>query len=359
MDRVLYRAILSAYDSLLPKGRYPVAVVFLEMDAQQVDVNVHPTKREVRLRNPAPVVETIHQAVRGALEDLHRQRWRRTLAGPRETLQPVQGQNLRERETAILLDLAGTNEGESCSGTADWGAVPAAISAFPPAAAASPPWSQAQIAGSETASFADLPILGQLATSYILLESPDGLIIIDQHAAHERVLYERLQHGVDPAGIARQRLASSAILEFLPKQAALLRQWIEPLAELGYEVAPFGGNSFSVQAVPASLADHHPVELLRDLVESAQEEGGTPSHRAVLDALAKQAACRQAVKARQKLTREEILELLKDLDRTLLSTTCPHGRPLWWKLTHGDIARFFHRSQPPGGLSQAPVMVLP
>jgi DNA mismatch repair ATPase MutL len=297
--------------------------------------------------------------VRGALEDLHRQRWRRTLAGPRETLQPVQGQNLRERETAIRLELPGTNAGESCSGTADWGEIPGTVSAYPPPAAASPPWIQPQITGSRTTSFADLPILGQLATSYILLESPDGLIIIDQHAAHERVLYERLHQGADPAGIARQRLASSVILEFLPKQAALVRQWIGSLAELGYEVASFGGNSFTVHAVPASLADHHPVELLRDLVESAPEEAATPSHRALLDTLAKQAACRQAVKAREKLSREEILELLKDLDRTLLSTTCPHGRPLWWKLTHGEIARFFHRSQPLGGLSQAPAMTFP
>jgi DNA mismatch repair protein MutL len=358
-DRILYRAILSAYESLLPKGRYPVAVVFLEMDAQLVDVNVHPTKREVRLRNPTPVVETIQQAVRGALEDLHRQRWRRTLAGPRETLQPVLGQSLQEREAAMGLDLPMTDAGGSCLDTTAWGAVSAAAGPSPLAVGSSQPWSQPQIAASEAISFADLPILGQLATSYILLEAPDGLVIIDQHAAHERVLYERLHHGADHAGIARQRLASSVILEFFPKQAALLRQWLESLAKLGYEVAPFGGNSFSVHAVPAALADHHPVDLLRDLVESAQEEGDTPSQRALLDGLTKQAACRQALKARQKLTREEMLQLLKDLDRTLLSTTCPHGRPLWWKLTHGEIARFFHRSQPPGGLGQTPVTTLP
>ena len=358
-DRILYRAILSAYDSLLPKGRYPVAVVFLEMDAQLVDVNVHPTKREVRLRNPTPVLETIQQAVRGALEDLHRQRWRRSLAGPRETLQPVPGQNLRESESDMPLDPAGTDGGGACADTTALGGVPPAADSSLLMAVAGPPWSQPRLATSEVISFADLPILGQLATSYILLESPDGLIIIDQHAAHERVLYERLHQGCDHGGIARQRLASSIIVEFRPKQAALLRGWIEPLAELGYEVAPFGGNSFSVQAVPAVLADHQPVELLRDLVESAQEEDGNPSQRALLDGLAKQAACRQSVKARQKLTREEMLQLLKDLDRTLLSTTCPHGRPLWWKLTHGDIARFFHRSQPPGGLGQTPVTALP
>ena len=147
--------------------------------------------------------------------------------------------------------------------------------------------------------------------------------------------------------------------DFRPKQAALLREWIESLAELGYEVAPFGGDSFSVQAVPAVLADHQPVELLRDLVESAQQEDSTPSRRALLDGLAKQAACRQAVKARQKLTREEMLQLLKDLDCTPLSTTCPHGRPLWWKLTHSEIARLFQRSQPPGGPGQTPLTTLP
>ncbi|HBZ56382.1 MAG TPA: hypothetical protein DEO88_13330 [Syntrophobacteraceae bacterium] len=351
-DRMLVRAVLSAYDSLLPKGRYPVGVVFLEMDAQQVDVNVHPTKREVRLRNPAPVVETIRQGVREALDVLNQQRWRRTLAGPRETLRPVHGQNLWEKETPINLEPDTNAVHGSWLDGVDGGQVPVCTGAYPSPVVATLPWSRPRLAHDETVSFAELPILGQLATSYILLESPDGLIIIDQHAAHERVLFERIQCGDDAAEMVRQRLAPSAILEFLPKQAALLRQWLEPLAELGYEIACFGGNSFSVQSVPASLAELHPLELIRDLVESAREDESIPSRSTLLGVLAKNAACRQAVKARQKLTREEILELLKDLDRTLLSTTCPHGRPLWWKLTHGDIARFFHRSQPPGSLSQ-------
>jgi DNA mismatch repair protein MutL len=353
-DRSLSRAILSAYDSLLPKGRFPVAVVFLEMDAAAVDVNVHPTKREVRLRNPGPVLETIQLAVRRALEDLHRRRWRRPLAGSGESFQLVRGQDVREAEPAMRMESAPTDFDEIPTGTPDSEVVPPVAGFSPPAPPGSLPWSQVPGIASEPASFARLPIFGQLATSYILLESPDGLIIIDQHAAHERILYERLQSGAGADGEARQRLAPSVVLEFLPRQAALLQQWLEPLAELGYEIAPFGGNSFAVQAVPASLAAHHPVELLCDLVEASQEEDRTPSRYTLLDALAKNAACRQAVKARQKLSREEIGELLKDLDRTLLSATCPHGRPLWWRLTHADIARFFQRSQAPGSLHRGP-----
>jgi len=351
-DRILYRAIMSAYDSLLPKGRYPTAVVFLEMDPELVDVNVHPTKREVRLRNPAPVMEALQKAVRGALQDMHRQRWQRPLASQSETLRPPRWQTVQEQDAPITVGAA--------TGGLD-GIAPTAVNLETVAPAAGPPdspgtptfpWLQSTHAASEEVSFAGLPILGQLASSYILLEAPDGLIIIDQHAAHERILYERLHAAAGASGEARQRLAHSVVLEFLPRQGALLQQWIEPLGELGYEIAPFGGNSFALHAVPASLAAHHPVELLRDLVETAQEDEAMPTRAALSDVLAKSAACRQAVKARQRLVREEILELLKDLDRTLLSSTCPHGRPLWWKLTHAEIARFFQRSQAPGSLHQ-------
>jgi DNA mismatch repair protein MutL len=337
-DRMLYRAIMGAYDSLLPKGRFPAVVVFLEMDPELVDVNVHPTKREVRLRHPAPVIDVLQNAVRRALEELHQQRWQRSLVTRAETLRPSPWQSVREKDAPIAVGGTPVERGDI--------ALPAG---FPePSVSLSLPWTQPNRDLSEEIAFAALPILGQLASSYILLEAPDGLIIIDQHAAHERILYERLHRASWASVEARQKLAHGVVLELLPRQAALLQQWIEPLAELGYEIAAFGGDSFALHAVPASLAAHHPVELLRDLVDTAVGETGMPTRAGLIDVLAKNAACRQAVKARQKLKREEILELLRDLDQSLRSSTCPHGRPLWWKLTHTEIARFFQRSQAPG-----------
>jgi DNA mismatch repair protein MutL len=347
-DRMLYRAIMGAYDSLLPKGRFPAAVVFLEMDPELVDVNVHPSKREVRLRHPAPVMDVLQNAVRRALEELHQQRWQRPLVSRPESLRPSPWQNVREKEASIAVGAGLVERSDFAPVMGDLTVVaPPAASPEPPVSL-SLPWMQSSPEVSAEVAFAALPILGQLASSFILLEAPDGLIIIDQHAAHERVLYERLHRASSVSSEGRQKLAHGVVLELLPRQAALLQQWVQPLAELGYEISPFGGDSFALHAVPASLADHHPVELLRDLVESGVGDGGTPSRAALVDALTKNAACRQAVKARQKLMRDEILELLKDLDQSLLSSTCPHGRPLWWKLTHTEIARFFQRSQAPG-----------
>jgi DNA mismatch repair protein MutL len=351
-DRALYRMVIGAYDSLLPKGRYPVAVVFLEMPPELVDVNVHPTKREIRLRNPAPILAMLQNTVRGALEDLHEKRYQRSVVAPSEMLRPSPWRGVRENDTPIT---AGSFSTELVPGGVEQGAAlpgEAVGCSLPPTVTASLPWVQTKAVDADRVSFAGLPLLGQLASSYILLEAPDGLVIIDQHAAHERIIYERLHAAVSSSIEARQRLTHSVVLEFLPRQVALLQQWLEPLGELGYDIEPFGGNSFAVKTVPASIAALHPVEVLRDLVETDCGDEIMPTRAALLDVVAKSAACRQAVKARHKLARDEIRSLLEDLDRTLLSSTCPHGRPLWWKLTHADIARFFQRSQAPGSLRQ-------
>jgi DNA mismatch repair protein MutL len=259
----------------------------------------------------------------------------------------VRGQTVQELETPLLATSMGQptadNRCEASSGTQmalpgyapsmsfyHEGPITAALEALPAAA-----------------DFAVLPVLGQMACSYILLDAPDGLIIIDQHAAHERILFERLMNAATSVPEARQLLTRTMVLEFLPKQAAVLRDCLAGLGEAGFEIEPFGGESFAIHAVPAVLGDCQPALLLRDLVETAME-GEVISRPQLLAALAKAAACRQALKARHKLNREEIGQLLKELDETLVSSTCPHGRPLWWKLTHTEIARFFQRSQAPG-----------
>ena len=190
-------------------------------------------------------------------------------------------------------------------------------------------------------SFSRLPFLGQLAESYLLLEAEDGLIIIDQHAAHERIIYDRLAStsSREPA----QRLVQSVVVELLPREAAKLRRWLVHLSQFGFEIEPFGGDAFVLQSVPAILGDCSPEALLRDLLESASEDDGNPQW-SLLSELAKTVACHRAIKANQRLIIEEVRHLLQTLDQTQIAATCPHGRPLWLKLTHEEIARLFHRT---------------
>lgn len=191
-------------------------------------------------------------------------------------------------------------------------------------------------------SFSKLPVVGQIADSYLLLEAPDGLIIIDQHAAHERIIYDRLtsaSRGREPS----QRLTQSIVLDFLPREAAMLRRWIDRLSELGFEMEPFGGESFVIYAVPAALGEYSPDLLIGEMLKASHEDEDAP-RLDILAGLAKTAACHSAIRAGQKLRLEEIRSLLASLDATPNPSTCPHGRPLWHKLTREEIGRFFQRN---------------
>ena len=189
--------------------------------------------------------------------------------------------------------------------------------------------------------FSNLPLIGQLANSFILLEAPDGLILIDQHAAHERVIFNDL--GSKSSAGAAQLLALPVIVDLLPGEAVLLKRWTRSLGELGFEIEPFGGGSFVIKAVPAVLSDCRPEDILRDFLKFAEEECPA-SESGFLSGLAKIASCHSAVKAGQRLKVEEIKGLLASLDATDVPFTCPHGRPLWFKLTYDQIYRFFKRT---------------
>ncbi|SHF97122.1 DNA mismatch repair protein MutL [Desulfacinum infernum DSM 9756] len=363
-DRVLQHALLSAYDTLIPKGRYPSSVLFVSVPPDQVDVNVHPTKREVRFRRPSDVVGAVREAVLEALSKGIQSGWTRPL--PTGPVASVSRAPAHVREWQSGLDREQTIEPGS-EPPGPWGPMEGHPAEGTPATAPStgrnmePPGlaplpRQASLFSREDApvepgmeggreeaplSLASLRILGQVARSYIVLEAPDGLVIVDQHAAHERILFDRLaEAGSRKAG---QRLARPVVLDLPPLEAAALRRWLPQLAELGFEVEPFGGDSFVVHAVPAVLGRTDPREVIRTVVETTPEEADSPRLE-LLARLAKTAACHGSVRAGQKLNPDEIRLLLKDLERTRFGATCPHGRPLWHKITVADLERTFHRS---------------
>lgn len=347
-DRTLHHAILTGYETLLPKGKFPVVVLFLELDPLLVDVNVHPTKREVRFRSPGEVLDAVRSSVRTALTGQQPHR----IAIDRSGTAPAYQRSPWRKPASVLEPQTPLADASARARIAE-SPPPPQQKLFPVELA---PFRRpepqrdlfvAAVADADTTQspperfFSRLPVLGQLANTYILLEAPDGLILVDQHAAHERILFNALSSKSErkPA----QRLLRSVVLTLLPTEVLGLNRLMDRLSEVGFEIEPFGGDSFVIHAVPAALSHHAPDVLVRELIETAHEEDSQPNWDLVAS-LAKSASCHEAIKAGDRLHPEAIRSLLESLDRTDVSATCPHGRPVWIKLSRRDIERLFLRT---------------
>ncbi|MCE5335096.1 MAG: DNA mismatch repair endonuclease MutL [Desulfobacteraceae bacterium] len=355
-DKLLQRTVMNAYEALIPRGKFPVAVLFLRIPPDQVDVNVHPTKREIRFRNPGAVLGGVRQVL---LEILSGIRPKTYGFAPQE--EPIFTRRFpspgygaaRETQASFQFRMPSPVSGPS--------AVPPEIGHIGPAErvyvapgpaeeipSPSPDLTERRepfpepVPGepSEEFRFSSLPVLGQLSNAFILLEAPDGLIVVDQHAAHERVLFNELSRQTSHAS---QMLTRPAVFHLLPREAAALGKWTRALTELGFEIEPFGGSSFAVHSVPAPLTDCNPEDVLRDFLRFAEDEG-LASGSSILAGLVKVASCHGAIRAGQKLRPEEIRHLLATLDSTEVPFTCPHGRPLFFKLSYDQICRLFKRT---------------
>jgi DNA mismatch repair protein MutL len=307
-DRVLLRGVSEAYRELLPHGRYPVAFVFLELPPGEVDVNVHPTKTEVRFRSVWKLHDRLALEIRKAL-----------LGGDLDVrLDPARlTPRASEGARAVVEFFSGTPPG------------PAAEFAAPEDSPSAPP---------------PLVTTGrrvfQLHNRYLVEEVEDGVRILDQHALHERVMLEEFRKAYARAAIARQKLLIPAVVSVTREERARLDDARELLESFGVEVEDFGRDAVAVRAVPALVAEHDPATLLKDFLDLAAEaEPGVP----LLDRALEFMACRAAVRFGRKLSEEEIVRLLRDAEGLDLSSACAHGRPTGIKLTLEDLERFFHR----------------
>ncbi len=357
-DRLLQRAVLTAYEALIPRGKFPVAVLFVGISPGLVDVNVHPAKREIRFRNPGETISILRDALFNALAALRP----KTAGFSRpEALQYVQSQRaqppLAARESQAAFPFRSTRRsglsespkfrfytpddekpaGESPSGVVPPDVVPPDEASVPEQPSQTPPPDQFEAA---EFAYSNLNLIGQLANTFILLEAPDGLVLIDQHAAHERIVFNSLSKRRKTAG---QRLTRPVVVDLLPKEAVLLKSLTAGLSELGFEIEPFGGSSFAIHAVPAPLMEFKPEDILRDYLRYAEDECHTTQGE-ILTGLARVASCHGSVRAGQRLKNDEIKRLLELLDSADSPFTCPHGRPLSYKLTYEQIFRFFKRS---------------
>jgi DNA mismatch repair protein MutL len=299
-DRVLLRAVNEAYRELMPHGRYPVALLFLTLPPAEFDVNVHPTKIEVRFRS----VWKLHDRIAAAL--------RKELLGGE-------------------LDVRLEPERLSAPAPAPARAVVDFFTQGPAAAVAEPPARPLVTTGRR---------VFQLHDRYLVEEVEDGLRIIDQHALHERVMLEEFRKDYARAAIARQRLLLPAVVQLPRGRRALLDEHRELLESFGIEVEDFGRDAVAVRAVPALVADQDPAVLLGDFLDLAED---ADPELPLLEHALEFMACRAAVKFGKRLAPEEIARLLEDAAGLDFSSACAHGRPTGIKLTLEDLERFFQR----------------
>jgi DNA mismatch repair protein MutL len=321
-DRLLIGAVRAAYQDLLARDRHPVLALFIEVAPEEVDVNVHPAKTEVRFRDPGNIRGLIVGGLRHALDQ----------AGHRSAQRP------------------------SMSALGNWQAEPARSPSFPqPTPGQSAVWdrhdsyapqARAEVAVETVPGAQSFPLgvaRGQVAATYIVAEAEDGLVLVDQHAAHERLVLERMRRAMANGGVARQALLLPEVVELDEPACDRIEARIAELDEMGLELERFGPRAILVRATPAMLGAGDAKGLVTDLADELAAFDSALSLKEKLDLVAATMACHGSVRAGRLLSVAEMNALLREMEVTPHSGQCNHGRPTWVKLAHGDIEKLFGR----------------
>ncbi|WP_437223823.1 DNA mismatch repair endonuclease MutL [Planctomicrobium sp. SH661] len=361
-DRSLQHALGEAYRGLMMVGRYPVAFLFLEVPADQVDVNVHPTKSEVRFQDSQVLYRLMLSTLRNKFLSMDLDS-KLTLGGPAATPETPP---LRHEDTQIQRELVAwtthqlDRQVQELPGLT--GSVPA-FEKFPelpersfqraleaaerpdPAPVASSPITHVTTAESvhTPASAAAEVRAMQVHDCYLVVETTDGITVIDQHALHERIMYEHLRRRVLAGGIEVQRLLIPITVDLSSREAGILLDQIDLLKELGLQVEDFGGNTIALSGYPTLLAKADPARLLKEIVELLETSGRRIERRDLIDSLLHMMSCKAAIKAGQRLSPEEMEALLEQRHLCDDAHHCPHGRPTALKLSREELDRQFGR----------------
>lgn len=343
-DRIITSAIYKAYRNAIPDNRHPVVFIFLQVPPSDVDFNVHPKKIEVRFHAAERVHWFVEEGIKKALDQalaefqpLNRGIASETHSLPDYSFTPARSEPLRQ--------LASTFEaGNSAALKAE--PSPSDARTLQEASPEYPAHTSNLRAAPQTTLFtaSTMPrIIGQLNLTFIILEDQGDLLLIDQHTAHERVLFERFSELRQTVKAEKQKELLPRSFELAPRDAHLLQQYLETLTAFGFELEQFGRNTFKVTAVPVLLASHDPVPLIRDMIDELAEVSATSGPTDQLAAIIKVMACKAAVKANSQLSLEEMTALVAEVFRPGRPDTCPHGRPIVMRIPLKDIHRFFHR----------------
>ncbi|HOF05682.1 MAG TPA: DNA mismatch repair endonuclease MutL [Syntrophales bacterium] len=409
-DPLLNHAVMTACRNITEAKRYPAAVLFLTLPPEDVDVNVHPAKLEVRFRNPRLIYGLIVESLLAGLaaaappdsgttagasasgspaapayERRIEEAWQRyPLYGGEKKTTYRPGASIFSKGGGLFSSrfdagpepsrrpgastpqdaAAGRDEDAHLSGREDTfnRAAPAATTAaagkdgptvasaraggdsLPPELAASEPDLSLPDGGSQKRNFREMNYLGQAGGTYLVFSREDELVLVDQHAAHERILYEELRRGSGEGKIAVQQLLLPEIVTLSPGDYGAMEEYRELLREAGLEIEPFGGHTIAIRSLPAMLAHLNPRRLLEEFMEQLPGETHPGSWRDKRERVLISLACQGAVKAGQVLSGPEVVRLCQDLDRLPFAGTCPHGRPVWIVLTARQLAGMFKRS---------------
>ena len=325
-DRGVAHGVRSAFEDVLHGARQPVYVLFIDIEPQRVDVNVHPTKIEVRFRDAREVHQAVRHAVENALAVPRAAAADAPIAnGPALSLAPSAWRPAPPVQAGLALQQAATLY-------ASEGAAPAYLAAAEPAPASNTNWPLGRA-------------LAQLSGVYILAENSHGLVIVDMHAAHERIVYERLKRQLGAAALESQPLLIPATFAATLAEMACAEEHATTLQALGLDVAPLAATTLAVRSRPAALADADPVALTRSvLAELAQHDASRVVERA-RDELLSTMACHAAVRANRRLAEGEMNALLRDMEATERSDQCNHGRPTWRQVTLKELDALFLRGR--------------
>ncbi|ALA83276.1 DNA mismatch repair endonuclease MutL [Stenotrophomonas maltophilia] len=367
-DRSVAHAVKMAYGDVLYHGRQPAYVLFLELDPTRVDVNVHPAKHEVRFRDSRLVHDFVYRTLKDALADtragMSAQEIGAVPAHPVDASATPMASSAGASGFGLVRGPApgsGSGGGGGFSGwrpqqplglqVADAPAAYAALYAAPSGAerGATLPPMPSENGLPVTSADAGVPPLGyaiaQLHGIYILAENAEGLIVVDMHAAHERIGYERLKNAHDGIGLQSQPLLVPITLAVGEREADTAESEAETLAALGFEVTRAGPGSLHVRSIPALLAHAEPEGLLRDVLTDLREHGQSRRVASARDELLSTMACHGAVRANRRLTVPEMNALLRDMEITERSGQCNHGRPTWARFSLAEIDRWFLRGR--------------
>ena len=346
-------AVREGYHTALMKGQYPVTFVFLELDPATVDVNVHPAKREVRFRDPSGVREEIVRCIQGTLQGA-RGEWQEKFRAPVSSQTTVAGKaaphlTLRPEASAPeeshreLPHLSGP-----VAGVVDPGRAPTSETAgqalrlpgsrFDSASEALALQQQA----ARTAQH-QFNIIGVLSKLYVLMENADGLVLVDQHAAHERILFEELRRRMEEQGVPSQKLLLPQTFDVPPRDADWIERNLSILQKMGIGIESFGPDTFKIDSVPSFLNVSDPAQFMRKVIDDLKSAGNSASAMRLGEEMIAKSVCRHAVKANDPLRYPEVEKLIRDLLDCDLPYCCPHGRPTMIQISLAELEKKFGR----------------
>ena len=338
-DKLVAHAVRQAYRDLLHQGRHPAYLLYLELPPQLVDVNVHPAKQEVRFREGRQVHDFIFQTLHRRLAD----GITGTGPGPEEAAPAVVDFPLGAPERSMSDDRLPRQQPMPLRVADRPGGYGFSFEAQRPGANGMQPMGQES--GAETGRPPLGFALGQLHGIYVLAQADDGLVIVDMHAAHERIGYERLKQSWTDGAIRSQPLLVPVVVQVSAREADLAESSRELLRSLGIELGRIGEGSLAVREIPAILRGADAERLVRDLLSDLAVHGRSDRIRAEIDAVLATMACHRSVRANRQLTLDEMNALLRDMERTERADQCNHGRPTWVKLKVAELDRLFLRGR--------------